>query len=86
MGLRPGFGRGLSVISLLSGPLATVESSQGRFTARGMAILPSGASSGDAADTGELRRQGQSIWLFSRTCTSRLGKGSDLQVVVDYTV
>ena len=76
--------RGL--MPLLRGPLATVESSQGRFTARGMAILPGGASSGDAADTGELRRQGQPTCLYSRTYTSRLGKDSDLQVVVDYTI
>lgn len=86
MGLRPGFGRGLRVISLLSGPLATVESSQGRFTARGMAILPGGASSGDAADTGELRRQGQLICFCSRTCTSRLEDSSDLLLVVHDTV
>lgn len=74
------------MISLLSGPLATAASSQGRLTARGMAILPGGASSGDAADTGELRAQGQSVCLYSRIDSSRLDHASDLLLVVHYTV
>jgi hypothetical protein len=63
-----------------------VESSQGRFNARGMAILPGGASSGDAAETGDLRRRGQSIGFYSRVHPSGPDLRNDLQVVVHNTV
>jgi hypothetical protein len=63
-----------------------VESSQGRFNARGIAILPGGASSGDAAETGELRRQGQLVCLYLQIHPSGPDLRNNLQVVVHNAV